>query len=248
MYYDNSYLSYHGILGMKWGVRRYQNKDGSLTAAGMRRYHSQLQADISNADKQAKKYKYKLSISSQVKTSDKDYVEVRDSLAKTGQKIVDKYNSIEKSAKKEANEAMKDPKFKNEVEKQLRDLFGNGVDDKEYFDMTRDFIIVELLDNGKYTPKTNSDMKKLRSEIDGFIDNCEKEVKRLTSDYGNERVSKIKNMSTTYEDVVNEMLARDLDVGFLSFLGRQGQTYFFDEVNNGSSVYTMDEYNKKYGR
>ena len=34
---DNT-LSHHGILGMKWGVRRYQNKDGSLTAAGMKRY------------------------------------------------------------------------------------------------------------------------------------------------------------------------------------------------------------------
>lgn len=32
------YLEHHGVLGMKWGVRRYQNKDGSLTAAGMRRY------------------------------------------------------------------------------------------------------------------------------------------------------------------------------------------------------------------
>lgn len=32
------YLAHHGILGMKWGVRRYQNKDGSLTKEGMKRY------------------------------------------------------------------------------------------------------------------------------------------------------------------------------------------------------------------
>lgn len=31
-------LSHHGIKGMKWGIRRFQNKDGSLTPAGRRRY------------------------------------------------------------------------------------------------------------------------------------------------------------------------------------------------------------------
>lgn len=34
------YICHHGILGMKWGIRRYQNKDGSLTAAGKKRYYS----------------------------------------------------------------------------------------------------------------------------------------------------------------------------------------------------------------
>lgn len=33
-------LYHHGVKGMKWGIRRFQNKDGSLTPAGKKRYYS----------------------------------------------------------------------------------------------------------------------------------------------------------------------------------------------------------------
>ncbi len=45
-YSEDNYLAHHGILGQKWGIRRFQNKDGSLTNAGKQRYSS----DDSNAE------------------------------------------------------------------------------------------------------------------------------------------------------------------------------------------------------
>ena len=38
----SSELYHHGIKGQKWGIRRFQNPDGTLTAEGQRRYGSQL--------------------------------------------------------------------------------------------------------------------------------------------------------------------------------------------------------------
>ena len=48
---NNLYLKHHGIKGQRWGIRRYQNPDGSLTAAGRLRL-------IKNTEKELSKIEY----------------------------------------------------------------------------------------------------------------------------------------------------------------------------------------------
>lgn len=53
--WEGQFLCHHGIKGQRWGIRRYQNPDGSLTEAGKKRQQKELYKSIKKEVRQSRK-------------------------------------------------------------------------------------------------------------------------------------------------------------------------------------------------
>lgn len=137
---DSNELKHYGVLGMKWGRRRYQNKDGTLTNAGKKRYDKEM----AKLKKEATILKNKQRTAAKIEKLNAKQREVDELRGKTS--VKDK-TSKKKSIKDLSNEELKERIDRLDLEKRYRDAIANK----------------ERIDAGKNA--TSNAMKRIGGEI-----------------------------------------------------------------------------------
>jgi len=98
----DEYLAHHGILGMKWGIRRYQNADGSLTDEGRKHYgNTDRNEDATKSDRKKAIAKYGHDAYALQKQAKK-------ALIKGDEKSAKEYNELQKKNRDKQKELRKE--------------------------------------------------------------------------------------------------------------------------------------------
>lgn len=211
LYYETSHsLSHHGIKGQKWGVRRFQNKDGTLTAKGKKRYKdtSEDVKSMSNEELQSRINRLR---------NEQKYID----LTKKSSKISRSADSLKESSDIGSNSVKTNKNISKLKGKDTTsyDLVGNGFKTlSKTASATKkiDKLITEPIhvkkSKEKLTTMTDDELRNIVTRLD-----LEKQYSDVSRNYRNRGQIKVREII----DVVGDMLAITASATTIAVVGKK---------------------------
>lgn len=144
---ENRELYHWGVKGMKWGVRRYQNKDGSLTPAGQKRYDRDVR------ENNAKKKDNRINIDGpDAKRWAREDTERAKRTVDASSDLVRQAKSIERETR--PTPVKKKMDLSNMTDQQLRDRINRANLERQYNDLFGEPAVATVSKGRAYAQKT----------------------------------------------------------------------------------------------
>lgn len=241
----NGELYHHGIKGQKWGVRRYQNPDGTLTDAGKERYYDdQEQKAIYDQARKNIRSNTMVGNGKRIENID-DITEAGKYLKKQSTMVADKFDKWAEECEKDFVSLQKNTKFKSEIKKGLDDEF-TGRDDVEDWELNmaiNERLQMDIELNNKYRSESRT---KTFQEFDESATQYYKNVKSITDDivgkYGDEKVKARDLMfdkSMKYREVVENTLHSEGNSAYVRYLLNHTEIAYAESDNYHMLIQTI---------
>lgn len=203
-------LMHYGVLGMKWGVRRYQNKDGTLTTAGKKRLAQELKRDYDSNRKRFSGQPFRTSEEYKKKVSEAVDKSITDADKKRIKAAKDKWRLAEKEAvdaedmlddlAKEYGKKWYDAELKKnsdsyDTPRAKERLYGYAV-----YEYGSDKAI-------KMRPDLNEKVDGAMDAFRSYMDQCKTVTDNILGEYGNTTLTESKHYSLSIRDTVGDIVS-----------------------------------------